>query len=115
MATRGRLRIRPVVDLNTMRVIGIEEYGHWPLPPESGNYAASRLQDFRTDIKPLTTLSPKAQPFCLIAPLLYAPNHQHFFSVRLDFDLDGTENTVSSLTSPLIQSMPLINLRTPSL
>ena len=26
----------------------------------------------------------------LIAPQLYAPNHQHFFNVRLDFDLDGT-------------------------
>ncbi len=26
----------------------------------------------------------------LIAPQLYAPNHQHFFNMRLDFDLDGT-------------------------
>jgi primary-amine oxidase len=30
----------------------------------------------------------------LVAPQLYAPNHQHFFNVRLDFDLDGTANTV---------------------
>jgi primary-amine oxidase len=30
----------------------------------------------------------------VIAPQLYAPNHQHFFNVRLDFDLDGTANTV---------------------
>jgi primary-amine oxidase len=30
----------------------------------------------------------------MIAPLLYAPNHQHFFNVRLDFDLDGTKNSV---------------------
>ena len=29
-----------------------------------------------------------------IAPQLYAPNHQHFFNMRLDFDLDGTANTV---------------------
>jgi primary-amine oxidase len=30
----------------------------------------------------------------LVAPTVYAPNHQHFFNVRLDFDLDGTANTV---------------------
>jgi primary-amine oxidase len=28
----------------------------------------------------------------LIAPHLVAPNHDHFFSFRLDFDIDGTEN-----------------------
>jgi len=30
----------------------------------------------------------------LVSPQLYAPNHQHFFNVRLDFDLDGAENSV---------------------
>ena len=30
----------------------------------------------------------------LIAPQLYAPNHQHFFNVRLDMDLDGGPNSV---------------------
>ena len=33
----------------------------------------------------------------LIAPQLYAPNHQHFFNVRLDFDLDGVANTVQQV------------------
>ena len=28
---------------------------------------------------------------------VYAPNHQHFFNVRLDFDLDGTANTVQQV------------------
>src|SRR6476660_2384134 len=32
--------IRPVVDLNAMRVIRVEEFGPWPLPPGSCNYAA---------------------------------------------------------------------------
>ena len=35
--------LRPVVDLNTMKVIRVEEYGHWPLPPQQGNYAADRV------------------------------------------------------------------------
>jgi primary-amine oxidase len=30
----------------------------------------------------------------LVAPNVNAPNHQHFFSFRLDLDVDGTANTV---------------------
>lgn len=45
--------LRPVVDLNTMKVIRVEEHGHWPLPPQAGNYAADRVREFRKDIKPL--------------------------------------------------------------
>jgi primary-amine oxidase len=33
----------------------------------------------------------------MIAPLLYAPNHQHFFNVRLDVGIDGTRNTVQQV------------------
>jgi primary-amine oxidase len=29
----------------------------------------------------------------LIAPHLVAPNHDHYFNFRLDFDIDGTDNT----------------------
>lgn len=29
----------------------------------------------------------------LVAPQVYAPNHQHFFNFRLDFDLDGAANS----------------------
>jgi primary-amine oxidase len=45
--------LRPVVDLNAMKVIRVEEYGHWPLPPQQCNYAADRVTNFRKDIKPL--------------------------------------------------------------
>ncbi|HEX3147344.1 MAG TPA: primary-amine oxidase [Gemmataceae bacterium] len=45
--------IRPVVDLNEMRVIRVEEYGHWPLPPVTANYSADRVPNQRADIKPL--------------------------------------------------------------
>ncbi len=33
----------------------------------------------------------------MIAPQLYAPHHQHFFNMRLDFDIDGTQNTVQQI------------------
>ena len=32
-------------------------------------------------------------------PRLYAPNHQHFFNVRLDIDIDGERNTVVEVDS----------------
>jgi primary-amine oxidase len=55
--------IRPVVDLNLMQVIRIEEHGKWPLPPEPGNYAASRVPNQRTDIKPLEITQPNGPSF----------------------------------------------------
>jgi primary-amine oxidase len=55
--------IRPVVDLNTMKVIRVEEYGQWPLPPQAGNYAANRVSDKRTDIKPLHITQPDGASF----------------------------------------------------
>lgn len=55
--------LRPVVDLNTMQVIRIEEYGHWPLPPTAGNYAADRVANQRADIKPLEITQPAGPSF----------------------------------------------------
>ncbi|MGH3831437.1 MAG: primary-amine oxidase [Pseudonocardiaceae bacterium] len=39
---------------------------------------------------------PFSGPLCgtLVAPGLYAPNHQHFFNVRLDMCVDGERNSV---------------------
>ena len=48
----------------------------------------------------------------LVAPNLYAPNHQHFFNVRLDFDLDGTRNVVQQvdvLPDPPSEANPFEN------
>ncbi|MFO0426423.1 MAG: primary-amine oxidase [Planctomyces sp.] len=55
--------LRPVVDLNQMKVIRIEEFGVWPLPPEAGNYAADRMTSFRTDIRPLEITQPNGPGF----------------------------------------------------
>lgn len=55
--------LRPVVDLNTMQVIRVEEHGHWPLPPLPGNYAADRVPNQRADIKPLEIAQPQGPSF----------------------------------------------------
>ena len=57
--------IRPVVDLNTMKVVRIEEYGKWPLPPESCNYSPDRAGPLRTGIKPLLITQPEGPSFTL--------------------------------------------------
>jgi primary-amine oxidase len=57
--------IRPVVDLNTMTVVRIEEYGKWPLPPESANYSPDRVGPLRTGIKPLLITQPEGPSFTL--------------------------------------------------
>jgi primary-amine oxidase len=57
--------IRPVVDLNTMQVIRVEEYGQWPLPPEGCNYSAERAGPLRQDIQPLEITQPAGPSFTL--------------------------------------------------
>ncbi len=55
--------LRPVVDLNTMQVVRVEDYGLWPLPPGRANYAASRATRLREDIRPLDILQPQGPSF----------------------------------------------------
>jgi primary-amine oxidase len=55
--------LRPVVDLNTMQVIRVEEHGEWPLPPDECNYSADRVEPQRRDIKPLEIAQPQGPSF----------------------------------------------------
>ncbi len=57
--------LRPVVDINAMKVIRVEEYGVWPLPPQPANYAAARATHFREGIKPLVITQPEGPSFAL--------------------------------------------------
>jgi primary-amine oxidase len=57
--------LRPVVDLNTMTVLRVEEYGHWPLPPQQSNYAADRVASFRPGLKPLAIDQPDGPSFAV--------------------------------------------------
>ena len=69
------------------------EYGFFWYLYQDGNI---QLEVKLTGILSLAAYPPNVKPKYgnLVAPQLYAPNHQHFFSVRCDFDLDGTENSV---------------------
>lgn len=53
----------PVVDLNTMQVIRIEDLGIVPVPPESGEYSSHFISDVRKDIKPLHIIQPEGASF----------------------------------------------------
>jgi primary-amine oxidase len=57
--------LRPVVDLNTMKVLRVEDYGRWPLPPQSGNYAADLVSSQRSAVKPLVITQPEGPGFNL--------------------------------------------------
>ncbi len=53
----------PVVDLNKMEVIRVEDYGVVPLPPHPGNYSTEFVKDLRSDIKPLEITQPEGSSF----------------------------------------------------
>ena len=57
--------IRPVVDLNLMKVIRVEDHGIWPLPPSLGNYSTESQTEMRKDIKPLLITQPEGPSYTL--------------------------------------------------
>jgi primary-amine oxidase len=57
--------LHPLVDLNAMEVVGLEDLGIVPLPPEDGNYATEFQRSFRGDLKPLAIVQPEGPSFAL--------------------------------------------------
>ncbi len=53
----------PVVDLNKMEVLRVEDHGVVPLPPNPGNYTPEFVQNLRTDVKPLEIVQPEGPSF----------------------------------------------------
>ncbi|MGB5973117.1 MAG: primary-amine oxidase [Nodosilinea sp.] len=53
----------PVVDLNKMEVIRVEDHGVVPLPPTDGNYSQEYVKNFRQDLKPLEIIQPEGPSF----------------------------------------------------
>ncbi len=52
-----------LVDLNSMEVMRVDDYGAIPLPPKAGNYAAEFVEEFRQDLKPLEISQPEGPSF----------------------------------------------------
>ena len=77
--------------ISSSRTVENYEYGFFWYLYQDGNI---QFEIKLTGILSLGALQPGEKPpyGALIAPQLYAPNHQHFFNVRLDFDLDGAAN-----------------------
>lgn len=53
----------PIVDLNKMQVLQIEDLGVVPVPPEAGEYGRAFIPKFRDDIKPLQITQPEGTSF----------------------------------------------------
>jgi primary-amine oxidase len=53
----------PVVDLNAMKVLAVEDLGVVPVPPAAGNYAKEFQKSFRQDVKPLEIQQPEGPSF----------------------------------------------------
>jgi primary-amine oxidase len=53
----------PIIDLNTMKVLKIEDHGVHSVPPQPGNYAPEFIPDYRTDLKPLQITQPEGPSF----------------------------------------------------
>ncbi len=52
-----------LVDLNSMKVLRIDDYGVIPLAPNAGNYATEFVGHFREDLKPLDITQPDGPSF----------------------------------------------------
>ncbi len=55
--------VTALVDLNSMEVVRVDDYGFVPLPPNDGNYAAEFVGEFRRDLKPLEITQPEGTSF----------------------------------------------------
>jgi primary-amine oxidase len=79
--------------VNTVATVGNYEYGFcWYLYLDGNIQHEVKL----TGIVSPMAIEPGTQPeFAnVVAPGVAAPHHQHLFNVRLDFDVDGTDNEI---------------------
>lgn len=79
--------------VSSISTVANYEYGFFWYFYQDGNI---EFQIKLTGILSVGCLEEGSKPIygTMIAPELYAPNHQHFFNVRLDFQIDGMNNTV---------------------
>jgi len=107
--------IRPVVDLNLMQVIRVEEYGKWPIPPDPGPYSADRVPDQRTDIKPLLITQPEGPSFSLEGNYISWQNWQFVigFNAREGLTIHDVRYTDKGRARPILYRASLTEMVVP--
>lgn len=55
--------LHAVLDLNTMEVIKVDDFGVVPIPQEAGNYLPKDIGQIRTDLKPVQITQPEGPSF----------------------------------------------------
>jgi primary-amine oxidase len=97
--------------VSSIATVGNYEYGfYWYFYLDGSMQLEVKL----TGIMSTMALQPGERPTngSIIAPQLGAPYHQHLFNVRLDFDVDGSSNTVyevDAIAAPAGPENPLGN------
>jgi primary-amine oxidase len=91
--------------ISSIATVGNYEYGFYWYLYQDGTI---ELQIKLTGVVSTGAIAPGAQPEhgVLVAPGLYAPNHQHWFSFRLDMMVDGPENSVYEVNSEPVPPGP---------
>ncbi len=92
-STRAEVRRSRRLVISMIATVGNYEYGYyWYLYQDGSLQFEVKL----TGIIAPAAIAPGEQPVSgtLVAPGLYGPNHQHYFNVRIDWMLDGQENSV---------------------
>ena len=84
--------------VSSIATVGNYEYGFYWYFYQDGTL---ELQLKLTGIVSTGAIAPGERPThgALVAPGLYAPNHQHWFNFRLDMMVDGVRNTVHEVDS----------------
>jgi len=91
--------------ISSIATVGNYEYGFFWYLYQDGTI---ELQLKLTGVVSTGAVAPGVQPEhgVVVAPGLYAPNHQHWFSFRLDMMVDGPDNSVYEVDSEALPMGP---------
>ncbi|HEY8642556.1 MAG TPA: primary-amine oxidase [Candidatus Dormibacteraeota bacterium] len=103
MATEVRRSRRLVVSM--VATVGNYEYGYYWYLYQDGSI---EYEVKMTGVMSNGAIAPGEKPKYgeVVAPGIYGPNHQHFFSVRLDMAVDGANNSVYECDSAAVPPGP---------
>ena len=91
--------------ISTIATVGNYEYGYFWYLYQDGTIG---FEVKMTGVISNGAIVPGTTPEygAVVAPGVYGPNHQHFFSVRLDMTVDGEKNSVYECDSEAVPSGP---------